>query len=78
MSTKSELGRGALSRRSFLKTSAGVALAGATGSLALSKLAAAQDGGLVALIHTQAAGDNSGTSAGRGGTIVWPSALAQA
>ena len=37
MSTKSEIGRGALSRRSFLKTSAGVALAGATGSLALSK-----------------------------------------
>jgi len=36
----------------------GVALAGATGSLALSKIAAAQDGGLVALIHTQAAGDN--------------------
>jgi len=56
MSTKS--GIGALSRRSFLKTSAGVALAGATGSLALSKIAAAQDGGLVALIHTQAAGDN--------------------
>src|SRR5262245_53701986 len=50
--------RGALSRRSFLKTSAGVALAGATGSLTLSKIAAAQDGGLVALIHTQAAGDN--------------------
>jgi basic membrane protein A len=58
MSIKSEIGRGALSRRSFLKTSAGVALAGATGSLALSKIAAAQDGGLVALIHTQAAGDN--------------------
>jgi basic membrane protein A len=58
MSTKSGIGRGALSRRSFLKTSAGVALAGATGSLALSRIAAAQDGGLVALIHTQAAGDN--------------------
>lgn len=58
MSIKSEPGRGILSRRSFLKSSAGVALAGATGSLALSRLAAAQDGGLVALIHTQAAGDN--------------------
>ena len=58
MSRKSEIGLGALSRRNFLKTSAGAVLAGTAGSFALPKLAAAQDGGLVALIHTQAAGDN--------------------
>jgi len=49
---------GAVSRRGFLKTSAGAVLAGAAGSLALPRLTAAQDGGLVALVHTQAAGDN--------------------
>ena len=48
----------ALSRRRFLTASAGAALAGATGGLALPRIAAAQDGGLVALVHTQAAGDN--------------------
>ena len=47
----------ALSRRRFLKTTAGAALAGAAGGL-LPRIAAAQDGGLVALVHTQAAGDN--------------------
>jgi basic membrane protein A len=49
---------GTLSRRRFLTASAGVALASAAGSLGLPRLAAAQDGGLVALVHTQAAGDN--------------------
>ncbi len=49
---------GPLSRRRFLKTSAGAALAGASGALALPRFASAQDGGLVALVHTQAAGDN--------------------
>jgi basic membrane protein A len=58
MSRESELGLGALSRRNFLKTSAGAVLAGTAGSFALPNLAAAQDGGLVALVHTQAAGDN--------------------
>ena len=51
-------GAGALSRRGFLKTTAGAALVGGAGSLLLPRLAAAQDGGLVALVHTQAAGDN--------------------
>ena len=47
-----------LSRRSFLKTSAGAALvAGTAGSLAFPGGAAAETG-LVALVHTQAAGDN--------------------
>ena len=58
MSKKSGFDLGAVSRRGFLKTSASAVLAGAAGSLALPKIAAAQDGGLVALIHTQAAGDN--------------------
>ncbi len=48
----------ALSRRTFLKTSAGAALvAGTAGSLALPTRAKAATG-LVALVHTQAAGDN--------------------
>ena len=58
MSKKSGFDLGAVSRRGFLKTSAGAALAGAAGSMALPRFASAQDGGLVALIHTQAAGDN--------------------
>ncbi|MCB1486775.1 MAG: twin-arginine translocation signal domain-containing protein, partial [Bauldia sp.] len=45
-----------MSRRSFLKTSAGAALvAGTAGSLAFPGGAAAETG-LVALVHTQAAG----------------------
>jgi basic membrane protein A len=55
---KSGLDLGALSRRSFLKTSAGAVLAGTASTLALPRLARAQGGGLVALVHTQAAGDN--------------------
>ncbi len=58
MSRKSDTA-GALSRRSFLQ---GFGRRGCarrhSGTLALPKLAAAQDGGLVALVHTQAAGDN--------------------
>jgi basic membrane protein A len=57
MKDKTELGRGALSRRSFLKTSAGAIAAGAAAGIAVPHIARAE-GGLVALIHTQAAGDN--------------------
>ena len=46
-----------VSRRSFLQGSAGAAALAATGTLALPRLANAA-GGLVALVHTQAAGDN--------------------
>src|ERR1700761_5978709 len=46
-----------ISRRSFLQASASAAVAGA-GALAAPGLAAAAEGGLVALVHTQAAGDN--------------------
>lgn len=47
------------SRRNFLKVSAGAAvIAGSVGSLILPKSARAQGTGLVALVHTQAAGDN--------------------
>ncbi|HXE25625.1 MAG TPA: BMP family ABC transporter substrate-binding protein [Roseiarcus sp.] len=59
MSQKSgrELGGEEISRRSFLQASAGAAFAGA-GALASPRIAAAAQGGLVALVHTQAAGDN--------------------
>ena len=46
-----------VSRRNFLQSSVGAAALAATGSLALPRLAQAA-GGLVALVHTQAAGDN--------------------
>ena len=46
-----------ISRRSFLRVSASAALAGA-GAFGAPELAAAAEGGLVALVHTQAAGDN--------------------
>src|SRR5437763_16939753 len=46
-----------VSRRSFLQRSVGVAALAATGTLAVPRLADAA-GGLVALVHTQAAGDN--------------------
>ncbi len=60
MSKKFELGlNGALlSRRRFLQTSAGVLVAGGAGSLVLPQRAKAAGTGLVALVHTQAAGDN--------------------
>lgn len=45
------------SRRRFLQLSAGAAAVAGTGSLALPQAARAE-GGLVALVHTQAAGDN--------------------
>ena len=51
-------GAGARARGGFLTPTAGAALGGGAGSLLLPRLAAAQDGGLVALVHTQAAGDN--------------------
>ena len=47
-----------ISRRHFLHGSLGAAALAGTASLALPKLASAQDAGLVALVHTQAAGDN--------------------
>ena len=47
-----------LSRRSFLQASVGGAALGGVGALPFSNLAAAAEGGLVALVHTQAAGDN--------------------
>jgi len=53
--TKTGFEFGAVSRRNFLKTTAGAAL---VGGLGLPGLARAQEGGLVALVHTQAAGDN--------------------
>jgi len=46
-----------ISRRSFLRVSASAALVGA-GAFGAPELAAAAEGGLVALVHTQAAGDN--------------------
>ena len=52
-----EVSAGEISRRSFLQVSASAAFAGA-GALAAPELAAAAEGGLVALVHTQAAGDN--------------------
>ncbi len=59
MTSKFDMAMGAgLSRRNFLKTSAGAALvAGTAGGLVLPGAAKA-DTGLVALVHTQAAGDN--------------------
>ena len=47
-----------LSRRSFLQASVGGAALGGVGAFPFSNLAAAAEGGLVALVHTQAAGDN--------------------
>src|SRR6185503_20548661 len=47
-----------ISRRSFLHGTAGAAALAATGGLAWPKAASAADPGLVALVHTQAAGDN--------------------
>lgn len=47
-----------LSRRRFLHGSLGAAVLAGAGGLALPKMAAAQEAGLVALVHTQAAGDN--------------------
>ena len=46
-----------ISRRSFLQVSASAAIAG-VGAFGVPGLAAAAEGGLVALVHTQAAGDN--------------------
>ncbi|MEP0323978.1 BMP family ABC transporter substrate-binding protein [Bauldia litoralis] len=58
MTAKTDLTAARVSRRTFLKTSAGAALvAGTAGSLALPQRAKAATG-LVALVHTQAAGDN--------------------
>lgn len=48
----------ALSRRTLLQGTAGVAVVAGAGSLGMPRLARAQDVGLVALVHTQAAGDN--------------------
>jgi basic membrane protein A len=47
-----------LSRRRFLHGSLGAAVLAGAGGLAFPKMAAAQEAGLVALVHTQAAGDN--------------------
>lgn len=47
-----------ISRRNFLHGTAGAAALAATGGLAWPKTASAADTGLVALVHTQAAGDN--------------------
>jgi basic membrane protein A len=47
-----------VSRRRFLQVSAGAVAAGSASSLAMPWVARAQDTGLVALVHTQAAGDN--------------------
>ncbi|MEQ9688846.1 MAG: BMP family ABC transporter substrate-binding protein, partial [Bauldia litoralis] len=58
MTAKTDLTAARVSRRTYLKTSAGAALvAGTAGSLALPQRAKAATG-LVALVHTQAAGDN--------------------
>jgi basic membrane protein A len=48
--------RDGVSRRSFLQNSFGAATL--VGAFSLPQIAAAADGGLVALVHTQAAGDN--------------------
>lgn len=53
-----ELSRLNMSRRHFLHGSLGAAALAGAGSLALPKIAGAQEAGLVALVHTQAAGDN--------------------
>jgi basic membrane protein A len=53
-----ELRTAALSRRSFLQGTVGAAALAATGTLSLPNSANAAEGGLVALVHTQAAGDN--------------------
>src|SRR5262245_20919250 len=47
-----------LSRRRFLHGSLGAAALAGTSGLVIPRRAAAQSGGLVALVHTQAAGDN--------------------
>jgi basic membrane protein A len=52
-----EIRTAGLSRRQVLQGTAGAAALAVTGSLAMPNLAKA-DGGLVALVHTQAAGDN--------------------
>jgi basic membrane protein A len=59
MTKKSDTGmmRDGVSRRSFLQASLGAAALAGAGTVAWPQLAAA-DGGLVALVHTQAAGDN--------------------
>jgi basic membrane protein A len=49
---------GRVSRRSFLQASLGGAALGGVGAFPFADLAAAAEGGLVALVHTQAAGDN--------------------
>ena len=60
MTKKSDTGmtKDGVSRRSFLQGSLGAAALAGAGTLAWPQLAAAADGGLVALVHTQAAGDN--------------------
>jgi basic membrane protein A len=56
---ENDLSNGQWSRRKFMVASAStVAVAGTAGSLILPQLANAQGTGLVALVHTQAAGDN--------------------
>lgn len=50
--------RSNVSRRRFLQVSAGAIAAGGASTLALPRVANAQGTGLVALVHTQAAGDN--------------------
>ncbi|HLJ69796.1 MAG TPA: BMP family ABC transporter substrate-binding protein [Roseiarcus sp.] len=49
---------GGVSRRSFLQTSFGAATLAGAGALSSANIAAAAESGLVALVHTQAAGDN--------------------
>jgi basic membrane protein A len=56
-SKKEEMRTSGVSRRTFLHGTVGAAALAATGSLSFPKAAKA-DGGLVALVHTQAAGDN--------------------
>jgi basic membrane protein A len=47
-----------VSRRSFLQRSLGAAAFAGAGAFSAQQISAAADGGLVALVHTQAAGDN--------------------
>src|SRR5271163_3772322 len=53
-----ELTQDQISRRSFLHGSVGAAAVVGSGLLVTPQFAAAAEGGLVALVHTQAAGDN--------------------
>ena len=53
-----ELTQDQISRRSFLHGSVGAATVVGSGLLVTPQIAAAAEGGLVALVHTQAAGDN--------------------